>query len=223
MTDKSFELNTGPVPEQERQKLSQSRVFIAGCGGIGGYLLEYMTRAKVGHIIIADNDSFEESNLNRQILADSGNIGQKKVVCAVERALRICPQTDIQGLDVYLDSDNLCRLIGGADLVMDALDNIPSRKALCEACFKAGITLAHGAASGWLAQAAIVSPESRLYDVLYSDKNGQKPAGGVLPFTVAAAASMQSALALGYLCGGCAENNLHIFDLHTMKMETIQF
>jgi molybdopterin/thiamine biosynthesis adenylyltransferase len=177
----------------------------------------------VGHVRLADGDRFEESNLNRQILSDASSIGKKKAECAAERALKIWPQADIRTLDIYLSPDNLPGLVEGADIVMDALDNIPSRKALCEACHKAGIMFAHGAASGWLAQAALLGPGCGLYDMLYADN--QKPAGGILPFVAAVAASMQSALAAKYLCGRLEdiENNLYIFDLHTMEMDTIKF
>jgi len=219
--NKQIELNIGPISKKEQARLNQSRIFIAGCGGIGGYLVEYMTRVGIGHIVCADNDRFEESNLNRQLLADSTTIGCSKAHCAAERVHKICPQTDIRGLDVYLNSDNLPGLIDGADIVMDALDNLPSRKILQEACFNAGIALAHGAAAGWRAQAAIVKPGMKLYDMLYSCE--QKPAEGILSFTAAAAASMQAALAVKYLCGRHIENYLYILDLQTIEMDAIKF
>ena len=219
-----FKLNIGPISGAEQLKLNQSRVFIAGCGGVGGYLLEYMTRLGVGHITCADCDRFEESNQNRQILCSSDTLGKKKAECAVGRVLEIWPQADIRGLDVYLAPENLPGLIGGFDLVMDALDNVPSRKALGDACFEAGIALAHGAASGWLAQAALAGPGRRLYDVLY--EGAGKPAPGILPFAAALAASMQAALAAKYLCsrrGDGTENRLHILDLQIMEMDSIEF
>ncbi|MCL2158299.1 MAG: ThiF family adenylyltransferase [Oscillospiraceae bacterium] len=221
---KRFALNIGPISKEEQTKLNQSRVFIAGCGGIGGHLIECMNRMGVKHIVCADNDHFEESNLNRQILADLDSIGHSKARCAALRAAKIYPQTQIQALEIYLTPDNLPPLLEGADIAMDALDNIVSRKALFEACSMANIPLVHGAAAGWLAQAAFVSPGNRLYDILYPDK--QKSTPGVLPFAAAAAASMQSALAIKYLCGRCLddiENNLYIFDLQAMEMDTIKF
>ena len=222
---KRFSSNIGPISQEEQIKLNQSRIFIAGCGGIGGYLVEYMSRAGVGHIVCADNDRFEESNQNRQILADSDSIGRKKAECAALRAAKIYPQIQIQALDIYLTSDNLPPLIEGAELAMDALDNIASRKALLEACRNANIPLVHGAAAGWLAQAAFVVPGSGLYDLLYSNSDTQRSTPGVLSFVVAAAASMQSALAIKYLCGRWddIEGNLYIFDLQAMKMDTVKF
>jgi len=239
--DKRFEQNIGPISAREQAKLNRSKVFIAGCGGIGGYLLEHMVRAGIGSIICADGDRFEERDLNRQLLADESTLGLPKARCAAERARKIWPQIDIQGLDVYLDADNLSCLTGHADLVLDALDNAVSRKALAGACRETGTALAHGAVAGWRAQAALVRPGGPLYDILYATGATKQPEGA-LPFAAAAAAAMQAALAVGYLCGreyselspvrgGYAENGgrefieneLYIFDLRAMRMDIVKY
>lgn len=218
-----FLRNIGPITEREQEKLTQSRIFIAGCGGIGGYLLEYMVRAGVGHIVCADNDRFEESNLNRQFLADSESIGQSKAECAAARARKIWPQADILGIDMRIDENSLVPLIATCDLVMDALDNVKSRKALFHACEAVGKTLAHGAVTGWLAQSALISPDKRLYELIYP-KEQAECSTGVLSFAAASAAAMQASLAVQYLCGRRnIEGILHIFNLQTMRTDKIEF
>lgn len=218
-----FLRNIGPITEGEQAKLGQSRIFIAGCGGIGGFLLEYMIRVGVGHIICADSDRFEESNLNRQLLADCETIGQGKAACAAARAHKIWPQADVSGIDVYLDEKSLPPLIENCDLVMDAFDNVQSRKALFHACAAAGKVLAHSSVSGWLAQAALVFPGKRLYDFIYP-KGQAGPLPGVLSFAPASAAAMQASLAVQYLCGRPdIKETLHIFNLQTLQIDKIQF
>ena len=218
---KRFEKNLGPITIEEQEKLNKSKIFIAGCGGIGGYLLEHMTRVGVGQIVCADKDVFDESNLNRQLLATEETIGQKKALCAEKRVQKIWTNCNISGLDIEMNNENLPELIKDADLVLDALDNGNTRKMLMYACRKAGVVLAHAAASGSRVQAAIVQPGKELYEMLYT--SGQRQKDGVLPFTAATAASLQAGLAVKYLAKGCWDDALFVLDLFTMEMDTIWF
>ena len=70
---------------EEMEKLAESRVLVVGCGGLGGNIIEHLTRAGVGSLTVVDGDVFEESNLNRQLLSTSENLGQKKAAAAAER------------------------------------------------------------------------------------------------------------------------------------------
>lgn len=224
--EKRFEKNIGPISVSEQERLNNRKIFIAGCGGIGGYLLEYMARIGVGHIVCADKDVFDQSNLNRQILACEDSIGHKKATCAANRVRKIWPDCDVKGIDIEMTADNLPQLIEGADIVLDALDNAVSRKTLMYACRKAGVAMAHGAASGWKVQAAIVRPGKRLYELLYSE---QRQLDGVLSFAAAAAAALQAGLAVRYLTSSNdAELSdwcdvLHVLDLRGMGMDRVGF
>ena len=220
MMEKRFERNMGAISAEEQTRLHRCKIFIAGCGGVGGMLLENMARLGVGHITCADSDVFEASNLNRQILALEQTLGQKKAACAAARVRQIWSACDIRAVYEKIDAQNLPRLIEGANLVLDTLDNAQGRLALAAACRDANIPLAHGAASGWQAQAAIIRPDKNLYDLLYL--SGQRQKDGVLPFAAAAAAAMQAALAANYLCGRHSDA-LYMLDLHAMRTETIAF
>ena len=74
--------NLGPLTEEECLLLRQRRVFLAGCGGLGGYLLEHLLRAGVGAITVCDGDTIVPSNLNRQLLADMESLGRSKTEAA---------------------------------------------------------------------------------------------------------------------------------------------
>ena len=77
--------NIPALSEADMEKLTGSKVLVVGCGGLGGNIIEYLARAGVGALKVVDGDVFEESNLNRQILSTSENIGKKKALAAAER------------------------------------------------------------------------------------------------------------------------------------------
>ena len=218
-----FERNIGPISSQEQEILFGKKVVIAGCGGIGGYLIEFLSRVGIGHIVCIDKDAFDETNLNRQILATEETIGQKKAECAEKRVHSIWRNCKVLGIVADMNPETLPDLINGTDLVLDALDNGNTRIALAKACRDAKIPLAHAAASGWKVQASIIRPEKNLYELLYSKE--QRQIDGVLPFTAAAAANLQAALVVQYLCRGASDapDVLHVLDLLDMTMEKINY
>ena len=90
--------NLGFVTPEEQAKLQQARVFIPGAGGMGGAAFMLLVRAGVGHFAVADIDTFEVSNLNRQVFASLDTVGRPKVEVAAEAARRINPQIEIEVL-----------------------------------------------------------------------------------------------------------------------------
>ena len=101
--------NLGPLTEQDCLLLQKRRVFLAGCGGLGGYLLEHLLRVGVGTITVCDGDRFTPSNLNRQLLADAASLGRSKAECACERAALVNPQVTGKGRS-HLPDSRKCRL-----------------------------------------------------------------------------------------------------------------
>ena len=203
------------------EKLASSHVFVAGCGGQGGHIIENLARIGVGSIICADGDVFEESNLNRQLLSEVSVLGKSKAETAAERIRRINPDVQAQAVHAWLDENNAADLISGCDAVLDALDNIPARKMLARACEQAGIPFIHGAIRGWVAHAAISMPGDKLMDILYPETASANDKS-VLSFTPALCASMQAALCAKLLCGRPVESGkLYYFDLQDMEFETI--
>ena len=219
-----FSRNIGAVNEREQERLNRSRVFIAGCGGIGGYVIEHLVRIGVGYIICADSGRFEASNLNRQILCDMRTLGHSKADTAALRAATINPGADVRGITARLDESNLPGFIRGCHLAVDALDNAEARRSLAAACKEQNIPVIHAAVRGWLIQAAFVPPESNLYALLYSDYHGSSAAevSGVLSFAPAMAASIQAAIAVRYLSGQTCDADLNIYNTQTMEHSRIQ-
>ena len=87
------------------QKLKNASVMIIGLGAVGGYALEAVARAGVGHLVLVDFDVFEESNINRQILALSSTLGRKKTEVAAERVQQINPNCRVEIVDAFVNSD----------------------------------------------------------------------------------------------------------------------
>ena len=219
--DKRYIRNIPALSEQECLLLQKKKVFVAGCGGLGGHIIESLARIGVGCLICADGDVFEESNLNRQLLSEVSVLGKSKAETAAERIRRINPDVQAQAVHAWLDENNAAELISGCDAVLDALDSISARKMLAKACAKAGIPFIHGAIRGWVAQAAISMPGDKLMELLYPE-NIKANDKSVLSFTPALCAAMQVALCTRLLCGRPVESGkLYYFDLQDMEFETI--
>ena len=137
--------NLGALTEQECAQLRTKTVFVAGCGGLGGYLIEMLLRLGVGTIRAADGDVFEASNLNRQLLSLPAALGQSKVEAAAKRAAEVNPDVRFVPIPEFVTEENAAELIRGSDAVLDALDNIQARRILARACAEEGIPMIHGA------------------------------------------------------------------------------
>ena len=193
--------NLGPLTEEECLLLRQRRVFLAGCGGLGGYLLEHLLRAGVGAITVCDGDTIVPSNLNRQLLADMESLGRSKTEAACARAALVNLEAAVEARPVFLTADNALGLIAGHDLALDALDSPAARRILASACRQAGIPLVHGAIRGWYAQAAVILPDSGMMEQLYPADAPAAPDQGSLSPTVGLCAAIQAGEAVKLLCG----------------------
>lgn len=193
--------NLGSLTEEECLLLRQRRVFLAGCGGLGGYLLEHLLRAGVGAITVCDGDTIVPSNLNRQLLADMESLGRSKTEAACARAALVNPEAAVEARPVFLTADNALGLIAGHDLALDALDSPAARRILASACRQAGIPLVHGAIRGWYAQAAVILPDSGMMEQLYPADAPAAPDQGSLSPTVGLCAAIQAGEAVKLLCG----------------------
>jgi len=213
--------NLGALSEAECALLREKTVLVAGCGGLGGYLIEMLLRLGVGEIRAADGDCFEASNLNRQLFSAPGLLGKPKAEVAAERAAAVNPDVRFVAVPEFVTEANVDSLIRGCDAVLDALDNIASRHMLAKACAQAHIPLIHGAICGWSAQAAVVMPGDDLMEQIY-------PAGAALSskaslsFTPPFCAALQTALCVQLLTGREIETGkLYVADLLYMEMETL--
>ena len=222
ITDTSrYERNIPALSEEECRLLHTKKILIAGCGGLGGYLAEFMARIGIGTICVVDGDVFEPSNLNRQLLSSPDQIGYAKAEAAAGRISLINPSVQITWIQDWITEANASELISGYDVILDALDNIPARKILTKACTKARIPFIYGAIRGWTAQAAVVMPGEPLLDILYPE-NVVLSDKSVLSFTPAMCASIQSSLCIRLLTGRPVESGqLYYYDLLHQEFETL--
>lgn len=144
--------------EDGQERLKRKRVFIAGAGGLGSVISLYMAAAGFGRIRIADCDSVELSNLNRQILHRSSDLGRSKTESALERLSGINPEVQIEALQERISTESVEDLLEGCDMIMDAMDNFPTRYILNRVALKRKIPLLHGAISGFQGQATTILP-----------------------------------------------------------------
>ena len=213
--------NLGALTEAECALLREKTVLVAGCGGLGGYLIEMLLRLGVGEIRAADGDRFEASNLNRQLLSAPGVLGRSKAEVAAERAASVNPDVRFVAVPEFVTEANVDELVRGCDAVLDALDNIPSRQLLAKACAEAQIPMIHGAICGWTAQAAIVLPGDGMLDWVYPEGAALKSKAS-LSFTPPFCAALQTALCVRLLTGREVEaGNLYVADLLDMEMASL--
>ena len=205
--------NIPALSEAECALLRSKTVAIIGCGGLGGYLVEYLARLGVGCIRCVDGDVFEESNLNRQLLSTVTGLGKSKAAAAARRVEQIDPTVQVRAYSVFLEETNARQLIADCDAVLDGLDSISARKILAKACAQAQIPYVYGAVGGWTAQAAICLPDDDLLEKLYLDDSAVTDKS-VLSFTPALCAAMQVSLCVKWLTGRPVDTGkLHYADL----------
>jgi molybdopterin/thiamine biosynthesis adenylyltransferase len=144
--------------EKGQEKLKSSRVLIAGAGGLGTVISVYLAAAGVGTLRIADCDVVEASNLNRQILHWSGDLGRPKTASASEKLATLNPLICIEKVYGRIDEASIDAITGDCDLIVDAMDNFPTRYLLNRTALKRGIPFIHGAVRGLYGQATTILP-----------------------------------------------------------------
>jgi len=203
-TDSRYARNLGAITPQEQEKLKTCRVCLIGCGGLGGFLAEYLGRLGVGYITAVDADRFEIHNLNRQLLSREDNLGQSKAKAVKLRMEQINRAVQVNPVEQYFSSANAAELISGHHLVLDGLDNVPCRLLLQKVCGELGIPLVHGAVEGWYGQIVTVLPGDDTLSRLYPQAKSSYPTNAspsVLSFAPAFVASVQAAEATKLLLG----------------------
>ena len=213
--------NIPALTEAECLTLRKKRVLVVGCGGLGGHIIDQLARIGVGILRVVDGDFFEPSNLNRQLLSDVQMLGISKAKAAADHVARVNPDVLVEAVDTFMTADNVQQLIEGSDAVLDALDNIQSRKILAAACEQAKTPYVYGAIQGWVAQAAVSMPGDNLIGKLFPEEVDIRDKS-VLSFTPALCASMQAALCVKLLVGRPVETGtIYYFDLLNQEFETV--
>lgn len=141
-----------------QRRLSTASVLIVGVGGLGSAVALYLTAMGVGKLILIDDGSVELSNLNRQILYSSQDLGLKKVEVARSRLRELNPHVTIETYDQRLDEALAIELVKRVDVVVDALDNWESRLVLNKVCIEYGKPLIHAGVEGFYGQIMTIVP-----------------------------------------------------------------
>jgi molybdopterin-synthase adenylyltransferase len=118
-----------------QQKLKAARVLVIGAGGLGSPLIQYLAAAGLGEIGIVDADAVSLSNLQRQVLHGTPDIGQPKIESAAHAVARLNPHVKVATFSTRLTQDNARALVRGWDIVADGSDNFATRYAVSDACF----------------------------------------------------------------------------------------
>lgn len=142
-------LNVKGIGEEGQQKLLISSVLVIGAGGLGASAISYLAAAGIGRIGIVDHDMVELSNLNRQIIHETGDIGRSKAESAADRVEELNPDVTVPVHRTQLSEENADELVAGYDIIIDALDNYAARFALNDACLKQNKPWIHAAVRGW--------------------------------------------------------------------------
>jgi molybdopterin/thiamine biosynthesis adenylyltransferase len=219
----------GTIGIDGQLKLLNAAVAVIGAGGLGGSVIELLARAGIGRLNVIDPDVFSDSNLNRQILCDMSALGVAKVDAAAKRVAGINPSVKVNAYAVAADENNLPEMIESCQVVVDALDNIGTRKRLEKVSKKMGIPFVHGAIAGFFGQVLTILPQDEGLSSIYGDGSDDGPGiertigtPGMTPFLIA---SLQVTEVIKVLLAWprLLRNKLLIMDLKKMVCDVVDF
>ena len=216
----------GIITKEEQDKLKGMSVCVIGCGGLGGYVIEMLSRFGIGQLTLVDGDVFNESNLNRQLLCLMQTLKKSKAFTAAERVEAINPDIQVNVIATYVDEDNILNILNGHDVVVDALDSNAARLIVLEACCALGIPCVHGAIAGWYGQVSTVFPEDTFVrtNLSQAKSKGIELELGNPSFTPACIASYQVAETIKVLLnkGALYREQILYIDLLDNEVEIIR-
>ena len=224
-------LDAGVIPERyarnfrtfdptDQARLLRSRVAVVGLGGLGGTVVEILAREGVGRLTLIDGDTFEASNLNRQLFSLPELLDTPKAAGAAHRVARVNPSVEASVHPIFLATVNAEALLAGADLVVDCLDNLPARFVLESAARDAGIPLVSAAIGGVAGHVTTIFPEDAGLSLIYgppesAGKKGAERALGTLPHAITVLSALECSEAVKLLRGAAPDlrNRLLLMDL----------
>ncbi|THB63389.1 MAG: HesA/MoeB/ThiF family protein [Gammaproteobacteria bacterium] len=201
--------------------LLQSSVLVIGAGGLGSPVILYLAAAGVGHIGICDFDKVDISNLQRQIIHTTADIGREKTISAQESVKLLNPDVEVILHQEKINAENIQTTIKDYDFIIDATDNFASKFLINDACVSMQKPYSHGGINGFNGQVTTVIPKSPCYRCIYGDDFAEevKEINGVLGAVAAVIGSIQATEAIKYLldAGGLLSGRLLIYN--ALKME----
>ena len=214
-----------------QQKLLDAAVVVVGCGGLGAAALPFLAAAGVGRLIIADDDTVDDTNLQRQTAFCEADIGQSKAEVLQGRLNALNSRTQISALNERLSEARLLELVQSVDLVLDCCDNFATRQAVNRACVAARTPLVSGAAVRFEGQIAVYRPDlpgTPCYACLFdgeSANDGACAVFGVFSPLVGIIGTTQAAEALKLLMGigANASGELLLYDALANEWQRLAF
>jgi adenylyltransferase/sulfurtransferase len=213
-----------------QKKLKAARVIVIGTGGLGAPILAYLAAAGVGRIGVMDFDTVDLSNLHRQIIHKTGNVGKAKVASAVEMMKDINPSIDIRTHETSLRSDNALEVLNDYDIVIDGTDNFPTRYLVNDACALLDKPNVYGSIFRFEGQATVFwASHGPCYRCLYPEppEPGTVPScaeGGVLGVLPGVVGTIQATEAVKLIIGQGDPliGRLLLFDALKMKFRELK-
>lgn len=195
------------IGEKGQRRLLSSKALIIGVGGLGSPAALYLASCGVGTIGLIDSDDLELSNLHRQVLYSTGDVGKPKVSLAEKRLKEINPDVNIKAIKARVDADNAKGLIRDYDVILDCTDNFEAKYLINDTCVFLDKALAHGGVYGFDGQTTFILPgKGPCYRCIFPELPGPGAfrdcrQAGILGSVPAVIGSMQANEALKYLLG----------------------
>ena len=216
------------IDAEGQQRLTDARVLIIGLGGLGSSSSVYLAAAGVGHLVLVDFDEVDISNLQRQIVHATRDIGRLKVDSAAEHLLELNPEIQITKIDHKIENEELEEQIKSSSVVLDCSDNFQTRFAINDACVKYKIPLVSGAAIRFEAQVSVFDSrheDSPCYRCLYGNEAEVEQtctANGVISPLLGIVGSIQACEAMKLIMnlGETLEGRLLLLDVMHMEWHT---
>jgi len=208
-----------------QQRLSDAKAVVIGAGGLGSPVLYYLSSAGVGHIKIIDSDSVDITNLNRQFIHSSHDIGKEKSKSAQEKLEHFNPDIQVCSVTVALNDKNVFEHLMGCTIVLSCVDNLETRYLINSTCVRSNIPLIDGGVQGFDGYTLMVLPGvTPCYECIFPRKNRYENTGvvSVLGTTAGVLGSLMAMDALKHIIGIPVDTYFHYMDLLSNRMTTIQ-
>ena len=214
----SRQLALDTIGEEGQRKLGKTKVVVVGAGGLGSNSVDLLVRMGFGKVVLIDGDVVERSNLHRVRMFGDVDVGRSKVDIVQSRLGYHIDGANLETRKLHLDGGNAMDLLGGADVVLDGLDNMETRYIINDACLELGIPWVYG---GVVATGGLVAPfpvGGPCFRCLFLDppEPGALPTTsthGIHPALPSLVASIQVALASRLVLEGIHDPNLTAMDL----------
>ena len=212
------------IGNEGQEKLGKASVLVVGAGGLGCPIITYLAAAGVGRIGIVDSDTVTLSNLNRQFLHNTFDIGKLKTDSAKEKISSLNNEIKIETYGEHLNDNNAENIFKGYDIVLGAVDSYETRFFINKACIKLSIPYIDGGINGFNGCVLFSNPpDTTCLNCIFPQTSAEKKTQGVLGTTAGVVGTIEANIALIYLLGlpNPAQNKLILYDGLRLNIDQI--